>query len=110
VLLPLWLLLVAGGIRAGRRDHRALAVLVLLLCAVSVSQFLEAALGEGIEGVKHQLIAAFALAFGAVLAIVSLAAPLHQDSRGSRRRLAHAELLTGNTEDEPRDSVTSVFS
>jgi hypothetical protein len=110
VLLPLWLLLVAGGIRAGRRDHRALAVLVLLLCAVSVSQFLEAALGEGIEGVKHQLIAAFALAFGAVLAIVSLAVPLHQDNRGSRRRLAHAELLTGNTEDEPRDSVTSVFS
>jgi hypothetical protein len=74
VLVALWLLMAATAVAAWRRrvELRALAVVVSLMAAVSVSQFLEAALGEGIEGVKHQLVAAFALALGGVLAVVSV--------------------------------------
>lgn len=74
-LVPLWLLIALAALRAVRRKvgHRALGVVVLLLLGVVASQFLESALAEGIEGVKHQIIAGFATALALVLAIISLA-------------------------------------
>jgi hypothetical protein len=74
-LVPLWLLIALAALRAVRRKtgHRALGIVVLLLLGVVASQFLESALAEGIEGVKHQIIAAFTTALALMLAIVSLA-------------------------------------
>jgi hypothetical protein len=47
---------------------------VLLLVAAAVDQSAVGALGEGIEGVKHQVIALFCTFLGAMLGVVSLLA------------------------------------
>jgi hypothetical protein len=54
------------------RRARPVAVLVLFLLAAGGAEFAIAALGEGIEGVKHQVIALFCTLLGAVLAGIAL--------------------------------------
>ncbi|GLZ40672.1 hypothetical protein [Actinokineospora sp. NBRC 105648] len=71
-LLPLWLLIAWLGIRALRRGSRELGVVVLFLLLTAVGQFPLAALAEGIEGVKHQVIALFATLLAAGFASISL--------------------------------------
>jgi hypothetical protein len=69
VLVPIWLfVLVSAWFR--RRD--ALGVVLAFLLAVSVTQFGTAALGDGIEGVKHQSVALFTLLLALVLCSPSL--------------------------------------
>jgi hypothetical protein len=66
-LVPIWVL-TAAAMLWGWWRRRQLAVVVAFLLTSAVSQFALAALGEGIEGVKHQLIALFCTLLGAVLA------------------------------------------
>ncbi|MEW2500150.1 hypothetical protein AB0878_06660 [Amycolatopsis sp. NPDC047767] len=63
-LLPLWLLI---GWRAWRHRRAALGVSLALLLTTSVGQFVLAALGDGIENVKHQVVALFCLLVAVVL-------------------------------------------
>jgi hypothetical protein len=65
-LVPLWLLVLA---RAWWQRRTALGVVLAFLLVVSVSQFGLAALGDGIEGVKHQSVALFTLLVALVLAV-----------------------------------------
>ncbi|WP_326945605.1 hypothetical protein OG439_39560 [Amycolatopsis sp. NBC_01307] len=65
-LVPLWLLVAA---RAWRQRRAALGVVLAFLLVVSVTQFGMAALGDGIEGVKHQSVALFTLLLALVLAV-----------------------------------------
>ncbi|MGW4486469.1 glycan biosynthesis hexose transferase WsfD [Amycolatopsis sp. NPDC004368] len=76
VLIPVWLLLAWAAIRAFRRKRREYGLVVLLLTVFAVGQLGLSALGEGVEGVKHQLLTLFptvlAVAFG-VLSLLSKA-------------------------------------
>ncbi|MEA5367630.1 hypothetical protein VA596_49425 [Amycolatopsis sp., V23-08] len=65
-LVPLWLLVLA---RAWWQRRSALGVVLAFLFTVSATQFGLAALGDGIEGVKHQSVALFALLVALVLAV-----------------------------------------
>ena len=65
-LVPLWLLVLA---RAWWRRRTALGVVLAFLVTVSVTQFGLAALGDGIEGIKHQSVALFTLLLALVLAV-----------------------------------------
>ena len=65
-LVPLWLLLLA---RVWWQRRTPLGVVLGFLLAVSVSQYVTAALGDGIEGIKHQVVALFAMLLALVLAI-----------------------------------------
>jgi hypothetical protein len=65
-LVPLWLLVLA---RAWWCRRSPLGVVLAFLFAVSATQFGTAALGDGIEGVKHQSVALFALLLALVLAV-----------------------------------------
>jgi hypothetical protein len=65
-LVPLWLLVLAS---AWWRRRSALGVVLAFLFTVSVTQFGTAALGDGIEGVKHQSVALFTLLVALVLAV-----------------------------------------
>ncbi len=65
-LIPLWLVLLA---RIWWQRRTPLGVVLGFLLAVSTSQYLTAALGDGIEGIKHQVVALFALLIALVLAI-----------------------------------------
>ncbi|EMD30102.1 hypothetical protein [Amycolatopsis azurea] len=69
-LLPIWFLLAWRGWRA-RRD--AVGVALGFLLAVAVGQFALAALGDGLENVKHQVIALYCTLLGVVLALVTFA-------------------------------------
>jgi hypothetical protein len=90
-LVPLWLLTAVGGAVSWRRAQ-PVAVVVLFLLVAGTSQFGIAALGEGIEGVKHQLIALFCTMLGAVMAGIALMA---------RRQPRAAELLPRMTDPRP---------
>ncbi|WP_410587272.1 hypothetical protein [Amycolatopsis sp. lyj-23] len=57
-LAPLWLLVLS---RTWVQRRGPLGVVLAFLLAVSLTQFGTAALGDGIEGVKHQSVALFAL-------------------------------------------------
>ncbi|TCO63010.1 hypothetical protein [Actinocrispum wychmicini] len=81
LLVPLWGLTAWGGVRLWRR-RREIAVAVFLLLGTAASQFLIAALGEGIEGVKHQTIALFCGVLAALVQTPSLVR--NPDSRPSR--------------------------
>ncbi|WP_342741567.1 hypothetical protein [Actinokineospora terrae] len=70
--VPLWLLVGWMGVRALRRDRRDLGVVVLFLLLVGIGQVPLAGLAEGIEGVKHQVIALFATLLAAAFAAISL--------------------------------------
>ena len=76
VLVPLWGLIAAASVVSWRRA-RPVAVMTLFVLAAGVGQFAVAALGEGIEGVKHQLVALFCLFLSAALAAICLLARRH---------------------------------
>jgi hypothetical protein len=64
-LLPMWLFVL---VRAWFERRKALGVVLAFLFAVLLTQFGTAALGDGIEGIKHQSIALFTLLLALVLA------------------------------------------
>ena len=72
LVLPLWLLICWQALRATRHHGRELGLVCLFLVTAAVGQFLLAALGEGIEGTKHQLVALFCTLLAAVFAGLSL--------------------------------------
>ncbi|GHG05682.1 MULTISPECIES: glycan biosynthesis hexose transferase WsfD [Amycolatopsis] len=72
-LVPIWLLVL---VRAGLQRRTALAVPVVFLFAVSVTQFGTAALGDGIEGIKHQSVALFSI----LIALGLCSSPLNRRS------------------------------
>jgi hypothetical protein len=65
-LVPIWLLVL---VRAWGRRRGALGVVLAFLFTVSVTQFGTAALGDGIEGIKHQSVALFTILLALVLAV-----------------------------------------
>ncbi|UOX87010.1 hypothetical protein MUY14_35555 [Amycolatopsis sp. FBCC-B4732] len=65
-LAPIWLFVL---VRAWLRRRSPLGVVLAFLLAVSLTQFGTAALGDGIEGVKHQSVALFTLLLAVVLAV-----------------------------------------
>ncbi|MBB5854345.1 hypothetical protein ACFQ05_13625 [Amycolatopsis umgeniensis] len=67
-LLPIWSLLAWRGWKT-RRD--AVGVALGFLLAVAAGQFVLAALGDGLENVKHQVIALYCTLLGVVLALVT---------------------------------------
>ncbi|HET6708454.1 hypothetical protein [Amycolatopsis sp.] len=69
-LVPIWLFVL---VRAWLHRRTALGVPVAFLFAVSVTQFGTAALGDGIEGIKHQSVALFTL----LIALVLCSSPLN---------------------------------
>ncbi|WIY06101.1 hypothetical protein QRX60_20510 [Amycolatopsis mongoliensis] len=71
-LVPFWLLIGWAGVRAFRRRARDYGVVVFLLLLFAVGQFGLSALGEGVEGVKHQLLTLFPTFLAAVFAVLSL--------------------------------------
>lgn len=71
-LLPIWVLTGWAGIRSWRRGRREIGLVVLFVLSLSLPQFVLGALGEGIENVKHQVIAGFCTAFAGVLAVIGL--------------------------------------
>lgn len=72
VLGPLWLLIAGAGIRAFRRRAREYGIVVFFLLLFAVGQFALSALGEGVEGVKHQLLTLFPTCLAFVFAALSL--------------------------------------
>jgi hypothetical protein len=72
-LVPIWLLTAAGAATAWRR-FRPLAVVTGFVVVAGVGQFAVGALGEGIEGVKHQVPALFCTLLAAALAGICLLA------------------------------------
>ncbi|MFD9892032.1 hypothetical protein ACFWY9_22040 [Amycolatopsis sp. NPDC059027] len=66
-LVPLWLFVAWRGLRHRRT---ALGVVLGLLLTVAVGQFVLAALGDGIENIKHQAVALFATLLAVPLALL----------------------------------------
>ncbi|HEY3482904.1 MAG TPA: hypothetical protein VGL02_28815 [Streptomyces sp.] len=66
VLVPIWLFVL---VRAWTQRRGPLGVVLGFLLTVSLTQFGAAALGDGIEGVKHQSVALFTILLAVVLAI-----------------------------------------
>ncbi|WP_442785280.1 glycan biosynthesis hexose transferase WsfD [Amycolatopsis sp. H20-H5] len=64
-LAPLWLLI---GWRAWRSRREALGVLLAFLLAVGAGQFVLAALGDGLENIKHQSVALYCTLLALALA------------------------------------------
>jgi hypothetical protein len=71
VLVPFWLLIGWAGVRAFRRRAREYGVVVFFLLLFAVGQFGLSALGEGVEGVKHQLLTLFPTFLAFVFAVLS---------------------------------------
>ncbi|WP_051071936.1 hypothetical protein [Amycolatopsis decaplanina] len=69
-LLPLWALIAWRGWKTRRA---AVGVTLGFLLAVAAGQFALAALGDGLENVKHQVIALYCTVLGVVLALVTFA-------------------------------------
>ncbi|MFI5608945.1 hypothetical protein [Amycolatopsis sp. NPDC051903] len=72
VLIPIWVLLAWAGVRAFRRRRREFGLVVFLLTFFAVGQLGLSALGEGVEGVKHQLLTLFPTALAIVFGVLSL--------------------------------------
>ncbi|MEV4055492.1 hypothetical protein AB0J55_30170 [Amycolatopsis sp. NPDC049688] len=72
VLGPVWLLIVWAGVRAFRRRAREYGIVVFFLLLFAVGQLGLSALGEGVEGVKHQLLTLFPTCLAFVFAVLSL--------------------------------------
>ncbi|WP_020657285.1 hypothetical protein [Amycolatopsis benzoatilytica] len=72
VLVPVWLLIGWAGVRAFRRKRREYGLVTFLLVFFAAGQLGLSALGEGIEGVKHQLLTLFPTVLAVVFAILSL--------------------------------------
>jgi hypothetical protein len=71
VLVPFWLLIGWAGVRAFRRRAREYGTVVFFLLLFAIGQFGLSALGEGVEGVKHQLLTLFPTFLAAVFGILS---------------------------------------
>ena len=71
LLVPFWLLIGWAGVRAFRRRAREYGIVVFFLLLFAVGQFGLSALGEGVEGVKHQLLTLFPTFLAAVFAVLS---------------------------------------
>ncbi|MER7860529.1 hypothetical protein ABTX61_15610 [Amycolatopsis japonica] len=69
-LLPIWALIAWRGWKTRRA---AVGVVLGFLLAVAAGQFVLAALGDGLENVKHQVIALYCTLLGVVLAVVTFA-------------------------------------
>ncbi|RSN21082.1 hypothetical protein DMC63_11880 [Streptomyces sp. WAC 05977] len=69
-LLPIWALIAWRGWKTRRA---ALGVALAFLLAVAAGQFVLAALGDGLENVKHQVIALYCTVLGVALALVTFA-------------------------------------
>lgn len=69
-LLPIWALIAWRGWKTRRA---ALGVALGFLLAVAAGQFVLAALGDGLENVKHQVIALYCTVLGVALALVTFA-------------------------------------
>ncbi|MFJ8915687.1 hypothetical protein [Amycolatopsis sp. NPDC102389] len=69
-LLPIWALIAWRGWKTRRA---AIGVTLGFLLAVAAGQFALAALGDGLENVKHQVIALYCTLLGVVLALVTFA-------------------------------------
>lgn len=91
-LAPIWLLIAAAGVLAWRRAQ-PVAVVVLFLVLAAVDQHVVAALGEGIEGVKHQVIALFCTLLAAMLGVIALLA-----RRGASRSQAPSPAVEADTD------------
>jgi hypothetical protein len=85
---PLWLLIMLGGLLSWRRA-RPVAVVVLFLLTAAVGQFVVAALGEGIEGVKHQVVALFCTLLAAAMAGIGLLVRRHASATTTGRQDRH---------------------
>ncbi|WP_103355910.1 hypothetical protein [Amycolatopsis sp. CA-128772] len=72
VLVPVWLLIGWAGTRAFRRRAREYGIVVFFLLLFAVGQFGLSALGEGVEGVKHQLLTLFPTCLAFVFGVLSL--------------------------------------
>ena len=72
VLVPFWLLIGWAGVRAFRRHRREYGIVVFFLLLFAVGQFGLSALGEGVEGVKHQLLTLFPTFLAFVFGVLSL--------------------------------------
>ncbi|MBB4688808.1 glycan biosynthesis hexose transferase WsfD [Amycolatopsis jiangsuensis] len=72
VLVPLWALVAWAGVRAFRHRRREYGIVLFLLLFFAVGQLGLSALGEGIEGVKHQLLTLFPTVLAIVFGILSL--------------------------------------
>ncbi len=72
-LLPIWLLIAWGGIRAFRKraGRREVGILILMFLLFSMGQFLLAGLAEGIENVKHQQLTIFPTLLAASFVAIS---------------------------------------
>jgi hypothetical protein len=66
VLVPIWLFVL---VRAWLQRREPLGVVLAFLLVVSLTQFGTAALGDGIEGIKHQSVALFTILLAVVLAV-----------------------------------------
>ncbi|WP_033288502.1 hypothetical protein [Amycolatopsis jejuensis] len=72
VLIPIWVLIALAGVRAFRHRRREYGIVAFLLVFFAVGQLGLSALGEGVEGVKHQLLTLFPTVLAIVFAILSL--------------------------------------
>ncbi|MFJ9780552.1 hypothetical protein ACIRSS_13275 [Amycolatopsis sp. NPDC101161] len=72
VLVPFWLLIGWAGVRAFRRHRREYGIVVFFLLLFAIGQFGLSALGEGVEGVKHQLLTLFPTFLAFAFAVLSL--------------------------------------
>jgi hypothetical protein len=71
VLVPFWLLIGWAGVRAFRRHRREFGIVVFFLLLFAIGQFGLSALGEGVEGVKHQLLTLFPTVLALVFGVLS---------------------------------------
>ncbi|RJQ87469.1 glycan biosynthesis hexose transferase WsfD [Amycolatopsis panacis] len=98
VLVPIWVLVAVAGVRAFRRQRREYGIVLFLLMFFAVGQFGLSALGEGIEGVKHQVLTLFPTVLAIVFGILSL---LPRDTED-------AEELTTGDEDQQTEVLPVV--
>ncbi|MEU4667221.1 hypothetical protein AB0F91_04435 [Amycolatopsis sp. NPDC023774] len=86
VLVPLWLLISWTAVRAFRRGRREYGLVVLMLTFFAVGQLGLSALGEGVEGVKHQLLTLFPTVLALAFAILSLLPRADEPQKPQRER------------------------
>lgn len=71
LIVPLWIATFVAGLRR-KHGNPAMRVVVPFLLAIAISQFLIAGLGDGIENIKHQVIALFSTLIAVVMAVANL--------------------------------------
>ncbi|GAA3574218.1 hypothetical protein GCM10022222_68270 [Amycolatopsis ultiminotia] len=100
VLVPIWVLVACAGVRAFRVRRREYGIVLFLLLFFAVGQLGLSALGEGVEGVKHQLLTLFPTVLSIVFGILSLlpraprtpAEPEPADDRDPRTEVLAAQV------------------